>query len=238
MIGYVLLAALLPIALLAWYIYRKDKLCPEPPGQLIKGFCFGAISAPLSLGISLPFIWLGLCPVEATSIGDSFRTAFISAAIPEESAKLFMLWLLLRNNKYFDEKMDGIVYAVFVSLGFAALENILYLIKNYDSWLSVGIGRALFAIPGHFCHGIIMGYYYSLAKFYPKSPTRNKILVWVAPVLAHGIYDSILFIAVITPAFSGILTIVFLVFCHKLWKYGRNRMKEHLERDLESLFTT
>lgn len=126
MIGYVLLAALLPIALLAWYIYRKDKLCPEPPGQLIKGFCFGTISAPLSLGISLPFIWLGLCPVETTTIGDSIRTAFISAAIPEESAKLFMLWLLLRNNKYFDEKMDGIVYAVFVSLGFAALENILY----------------------------------------------------------------------------------------------------------------
>ena len=142
-----------------------------------------------------------------------------------------MLWLLLRKNRYFDEKMDGIVYAVCVSLGFAALENIMYLFSNAESYLSVGIARAIFAIPGHFCFGILMGYYYSLAKFYPKTPKKNKALILVAPIVVHGLYDSILFIINVTPAISGILLIVFLVFCHKMWKYGSKRIQEHLVRD-------
>ena len=89
--------------------------------------------------------------------------------------------------------MVGIVYAVCVSLGFAALENIMYLFTNAEVYLSVGIARAIFAVPGHFCFGILMGYYYSLAKFYPKTPKKNKVLILVAPTVVHGLYDSILF---------------------------------------------
>lgn len=137
----------------------------------------------------------------------------------------------LRKNRYFDEKMDGIVYAVCVSLGFAALENIMYLFSNVETFLSVGIARAIFAVPGHFCFGILMGYYYSFAKFYPKAPEKNKVLILVAPIIVHGLYDSILFIINVTPAISGVLLIVFLVFCHKMWKYGSQRIEEHLMRD-------
>ena len=77
-----------------------------------------------------------------------------------------------------------------------------------------------------------MGYYYSLARFYPDGPKKNKSLVLIAPVLVHGIYDSILFVSNVTPALSGILTIVFLYFCHKMWKYGSKSINEHLQRDL------
>ena len=87
---------------------------------------------------------------------DSVNIAFFGAAIPEEIAKLFILWLVLRNNKFFDEKMDGIVYAVCVSLGFAALENIMYLFLHSESFITVGISRAFFAVPGHFCFGILI----------------------------------------------------------------------------------
>ena len=227
-----LLTALLPIAILVYYIYHKDKKSPEPTGQLVKAFLFGILSVPVSFCLSIPFGIIGLYPIEVTSILGCISTAFFGAAIPEEIAKFFMLWLLLRKNRYFDEKMDGIVYAVCVSLGFAALENIMYLFTNAESYVSVGIARAIFAVPGHFCFGILMGYYYSLAKFYPKAPKKNKALILVAPIIVHGLYDSILFIINVTPAISGILLIVFLVFCHKMWKYGSKSIQEHLQRDL------
>lgn len=228
----ILLIALLPVVILVYYIYHKDKKSPEPTGQLVKAFFYGILSVLLSLCISIPLGLIGVYPTEATSILGSVSAAFFGAAIPEEIAKFIMLWLLLRMNPYFDEKMDGIVYAVCVSLGFAALENIMYLFSNAESYLSVGIARAIFAVPGHFCFGILMGYYYSLAKFYPKTPKKNKALILVAPILVHGVYDSILFIINVTPAISGILMIVFLVFCHKMWKYGSKRIQEHLKRDL------
>ena len=227
----ILLTALLPIAVLLFYIYRKDKNFPEPIGQLLKAFFIGVLAVPLSLCISTPLESLGLYSMEPSTITGAIGTSFLGAAIPEEIAKFFMLWLFLRKNRYFDEKMDGIVYAVCVSLGFAALENIMYLFSNAETFLSVGISRAIFAVPGHFCFGILMGYYYSLAKFYPKTPLKNKALILVAPIIVHGLYDSILFITDVTPAISGILTIVFLVFCHKMWKYGSKSIKEHIERD-------
>lgn len=228
----ILLIALLPIAILVYYINHKDRKSPEPTGQLVKAFFYGILSIPLSFCMSIPLGLIGVYPAEATNIRESISTAFFGAAIPEEIAKFVMLWLLLRKHPYFDEKMDGIVYAVCVSLGFAALENIMYLFTNADSYLSVGIARAIFAVPGHFCFGILMGYYYSLAKFYSKKPKKNKALILVAPILAHGVYDSILSIINVTPAISGILLIVFLIFCHKMWKYGSKSIQEHLKIDL------
>ncbi len=228
----ILFTALLPIAILIYYIIRKDKASPEPAGQLIKAFFFGILSIPVSLCISGPLEMSGLFTNEPVTVLEAISTSFFGAAIPEEIAKFFMLWLLLRKNPYFDEKMDGIVYAVCVSLGFAALENVMYLFSNAEAFLSVGIARALFAVPGHFCFGILMGYYYSLAKFYPKASKKNKALILVAPILVHGLYDSILFITNVTPAISGLLMVVFLIFCHKMWKYGSKSIQEHLKRDL------
>jgi RsiW-degrading membrane proteinase PrsW (M82 family) len=231
MIFIVLLTALLPVGILIFYINYKDRLCPEPSRELVKAFLIGMLSVPLSFCISVPLELLGFYSQTPTGILGSVALSFFGAAIPEELAKLFILWLILRNNWCFDEKMDGIVYAVCVSLGFAAVENVLYLFTNFDNFVSVGLGRALFAVPGHFCFGVIMGYYYSLAKFYPDGPKKNKSLVIIAPIVVHGIYDSILFVSNVTPALSGILTIVFLYFCHKMWKYGSKKIQEHLERD-------
>jgi RsiW-degrading membrane proteinase PrsW (M82 family) len=175
---------------------------------------------------------IGVYPAEATSILGSISTAFFGAAIPEEIAKFFMLWLLLRKNQYFDEKMDGIVYAVCVSLGFAAVENIMYLFTNADSYLSVGIARAIFAVPGHFCFGVLMGYFYSLAKFEPQHRMRYSALALLAPIVAHGIYDSLLFIMqVYIPTWlESILLLGFLIFCFYLWKWAAKSIKRHLEK--------
>lgn len=180
---------------------------------------------------------LGFYSFEYTSIEECIRTAFFSAAIPEETSKLVMLWLLLRKNRFFDEKVDGIVYAVFVSLGFAAVENIMYLFNNLDEIVRISVMRALFAVPAHFCFGILMGYYYSLVKFYPATSLLNKILVLAAPVLAHGVYDSILFVIStgINPLLSVILFILFLFLCKKVWRLANDKINEHLERDRDTL---
>lgn len=106
------LPSLLPIAILLYYIYHKDKKSLESTGQLVKAFLYGILSTPLSFCMLIPLGLIGVYPAEATSILGSVRAAFFGAAIPEEIAKFIILWLLLRKNPNFDEKMDGIVYVV------------------------------------------------------------------------------------------------------------------------------
>ncbi len=240
--------ALIPVLLLIIYINRKDKMSPEPVGQLIRAFLLGLLSAPLSFAVSVPSEILGLYSHDVVTVADAIRISFFGAAIPEEAAKLFILWLVVRKNKYFDEKMDGIVYAVCVSMGFAAFENVLYLFGNVEDYMTVGVSRAMTSLPAHFCFGIIMGYYYSLAKFERKHRMINSVMTFVAPVVAHGIYDSILFASVaLMEALSveseeaeGIIGIVFIVifiyFCIKMWKSAHRKIKEHIERDKSDIF--
>jgi RsiW-degrading membrane proteinase PrsW (M82 family) len=169
------------------------------------------------------------------TVSDAVMTAFFAAAVPEEVVKFFVLWLLLRRSRYFDERMDGIVYAVFVSLGFAALENFMYLFGEEESVLSVGISRALFAVPAHFGFGILMGYFYSMARFCPYNRSINRAYILIAPILAHGLYDAILFaLPNVAPIISGGLTIVFIVFCWKMWKQGSLRIQKLLNEDFEA----
>lgn len=228
---YILITALLPVAILLVAIYLKDKASPEPAGQMVKAFVFGVISAGVAIALSTLLEMTGLYSQWVPYNANRIRMAFFGAAIPEETAKLFMLWLLLRKNKFFDENMDGIVYAVFVSLGFAAIENVLYLFSDSESFMSVGIMRACTAIPGHFCFGILMGYYYSLATFGNKATLRNKIFVWLVPVMAHGFYDAILLITNVPPAISIILSIIFFVFLCWKGKTAKRKVREALKRD-------
>ncbi len=230
----IIFMALLPVAIFLYYVFNKDRKSPEPPGQLLKAFMFGVLSVLLSFCMSIPFGLMGVYPETITTVWGAVRTAFFAAAIPEEMAKLFCLWLVLRKNPYFDERMDGIVYAACVSLGFAAIENIIYLFSNAEAFLTVGIARALFAIPGHLFFGIMMGYYYSLAKFYPSYSVKNRIFVLLSPVLAHGIYDSILMsLPSVSPVMALVLFVMFLLFCFKMWRHGSARIEELLRKDAD-----
>lgn len=242
-----IITALLPVFILILYVYRKDKIQPEPVGQIVKAFLLGTLSVPLSFVVSVPLHELGFYSKEVGSISDAVRISFFGAAIPEELAKLYILSRILKNNKFFDEKMDGIVYAVCVSMGFAAFENVTYLINNIDSYMQVGLGRAITAVPGHFCFGVVMGYYYSLASFEKKDRKKNQIMVIAAPVIVHGIYDSILFataalaesLSVISEGIAAVVILVFVAvfiyFCFKMWKFASLKIKEHIERDKEDM---
>lgn len=228
---YILLAALAPVAMLLYYIYRKDESQKEPVKEVLKAFGLGVASVFVSLMISGPLGALGFFPDLQETIWDGIAISFFGAAIPEEIAKFLMFWLLVRRNRYFDEHMDGIVYAAAVSLGFAGLENIMYLISS-DDWVSTGIARALFSVPGHFFFGILMGYYYSLVRFDPITPSINKFWVLGAPILAHGIFDSILFATDVVPeVLALVLMIAFIFFCNSLRKQASRRIRAHLVKD-------
>lgn len=205
---------MLPVLALLFYIYYKDRLRPEPPGQLVKAFFFGVASIFVSLFIFTPlFTFLGLDFKNVQNLFGQFAEALFGAALPEESAKLIMLWLLLRNNKYYDEYFDGIVYAAFIGMGFAAFENVMYVMEAGDNWLYVGASRALFSIPGHFCFAVAMGYFYSLVHFGVKNNSFIKACVLLVPVLAHWIYDGLLFAQGVVGEMLAIgFVLVFLVF--------------------------
>ena len=223
-----LLSALIPALALLGYIYWQDRKSPEPWHKLLKATLLGVLAIPLTMCIVFPLQAIGIVPDSYNTFGDVVNFSFLGAAIPEELAKLLMLWLFLRKNPFFDERMDGIVYAVCVSLGFAGLENVIYVLGNTD-WMSVALMRAFTAVPGHFCYGVIMGYFYSLAKFDPKNRTKYSILALVAPILAHGIYDTIAFATTLPLVPEILLNIVFVVFCFLLWRWASKSIKKHLE---------
>ena len=193
-----ILLAVIPALVLIFYVVWRDRLHPEPGGQLVKAFFMGFLTIPLALLFAslIGQIFMLLPPIEG--VGALLVTSLMQAAIPEESSKLLILWLFLRRCRHFDEHMDGIVYAVCVGMGFATVENILYVTSSGPQFLkvlSLGLSRAFLAIPGHFAFAVIMGYFYSLASFKGKQTHRKYMLMaWCFPVLAHALYDFLLFV--------------------------------------------
>jgi RsiW-degrading membrane proteinase PrsW (M82 family) len=224
-----LIASLLPAVLLLLYIWKKDTQ-KEPTYMLMKDVSWG-------IGIIIPVIVvekiIGLMLLgengSPTTLVDTTAMAFLVAAIPEESFKLLALWMVLKKNPFFDEHFDGIVYAVCVGLGFAAVENISY-VFSHDDWASVAISRALLAVPGHYAFAVLMGYYYSVYHFVNRSP-KVAICVLLAPVLAHGIYDALAMASLVNPYVGGIGFVVLIYFCIKMHKRAQAKVVELVKKD-------
>lgn len=226
-------AAILPPLLLWIYVWKHDAN-PEPSGKLLKAVLLGvAISIPVSLVENvIEFILLG--DGAETLIGTTVD-AFFVAALPEESFKLLALWLVLRKNRHFDEHYDGIVYAVCVGLGFAAVENVFYVFSD-DDWAGVAILRALLAVPGHYAFAVLMGYYYSLYHFVDRTP-QTAICILLVPFVAHGVYDALVFSGDVNGGVGVICFLVLLFFCFKLHKAARSKVVAQIERDKQNRTT-
>jgi RsiW-degrading membrane proteinase PrsW (M82 family) len=228
----ILACALLPALLLMLFIYYKD-INPEPPYLVLKGFLLGmGIALPISLVEIL--VETLLSPFLIIPLIGAVITAFCVAAIPEETGKYLALkWLVNKYPHEMDERMDGIVYAVSVSLGFAALENVTYLFQNADAWVQVGIARALLAVPGHYAFAVLMGYFFSLYYFGDRSKaTRTNIIL--VPVVAHGIYDTLCFVSEILPAIGGIITMMLIYFCYRMHQFALSKIREHANWDAQN----
>ncbi len=196
----VLLAlALAPGAAIGLYIYFKDKYEREPVGLVVKSFFVGVISTVITLLISLPINWV--IPIEEKSLSEQAVHAFLLVALIEEFSKFIFVRWVLYPNKNFNEPFDGIVYAVSVGLGFAGLENILY-VMNSDDGIATGIMRMFTAVPAHASFAVLMGYFMGIAK----CEKGKAHYVWYglgAATLFHGAYDYFWFISYVPGLWTG-----------------------------------
>lgn len=213
---FLLVAAVLPVFILCFFIYKKDP--HKEPGKLLaKIFILGFVSA-------LPIIFVEwflnkLFPTEDVSnFILIFVNVFIAVALVEEGFKWIISMFFGYKNKDFDEIYDIIVYAVFASLGFACIENILFV---FSKGLGNAILRAFVSIPGHMSFGIIMGYFLAQAKVGSINKNmgifrKNILLSILLPTLAHTMYDALLFYSkynVLSILVFFILDIVMVVLC-------------------------
>ena len=185
-------AAILPAAFLLRYVYRRDTIEKEPAGLLLVLIAFGVVSA-LCAGV-LEYIgtWLLSFTLRSDSPFYTVVFAFLVVAVAEEGAKLFFLHRRTWRDPNFSHLFDGVVYSAFVSLGFAAFENIKYV---FSYGLSVALPRAILAIPGHLGFSVFMGVFYGYAKRCelqgnPAGRKRNLLLGYLLAVFLHGIYDA------------------------------------------------
>jgi len=186
-----LLLAIAPIMVIIVFIYIKDRYEKEPIRFLFKNFLMGAILS-IILTIILGTIAGRLFPLtDAKNIIQQFVQAFVVVALVEEFSKYIIARFYAQKNKEFNEPFDGIVYCVMISMGFAALENVLYV---YQYGFSTGITRAFTAVPAHATFGILMGYFMGKAKF-SKNRIQLNLLGLLAATVFHGAYDFFLFIS-------------------------------------------
>ena len=219
--------AILPIFLIGLYIYKKDSE-KESSKILFKMFVFGIISCFPAAFLSL-FVGNFFPPEESMNFIQMFLYVFISIALTEEFCKWFLLYKGSYSHNEFDTLYDMIVYASFVALGFACFENILYVA---DSGIETGLLRAVTAVPGHVCDGILMGSYLGLAKINAvrgnkKLSDRYKILSLVIPVVTHGIYDFCLFWGsyLFVIIFSVFVVILYIICIKKVKQISMNDLK-------------
>ena len=198
----VIITALIPVVILGWWIYKKDSLRPEPLRMLYKAFLYGVGSTFVTLVITSFLAMAGVVLYDLGSFKGAVSTALFAAALPEECAKLLMLWLFLRNNPYYDEYLDGIVYAACVGLGFAGTENILYLLQS-DNWLGTGGDRS----------------------------RLTAVCVLAVPVIIHWVYDALAFSEGIFPALSVFINVLFVLLIWLVYRNTMRRISTMQQLD-------
>lgn len=206
-IDVLLLIACIPIILMCAYIYNEDK-DKEPFKILRKLFLYGILSIiPI---VILELLTARIAVYDSRNIISLFINTFVTVGIIEEGTKWVVVNKASYNDIEFNHAYDAIIYCVFVSLGFALVENIFYLI---DEDITVGVLRGITTIPAHTFNAIVMGYF--LGKSKQEDFNRNEdsakkymFLSLLAPIICHTIYDFLIFRQTTS---ASILFIVFVV---------------------------
>jgi len=188
-----------------WYFLAKDRLRPEPRDLVVRVFLLGVGAAVIAGALEWTAFRLAGIRLENPGPAHVLAAAAIVGLI-EEGTKFVAVYTGIYRHKAFDEVVDGIVYAVAVSLGFATTENVLYVLRG---GAAVGIARALLAVPGHAFTGALMGFNMGMAKF---AGTRER--AWLLSglalaALAHTVYDALVLSRTIL-AFAAIPLLVIL----------------------------
>lgn len=221
--------AVTPAVALGLALYLTDRFDREPMHLLAKVFFFGALAV---IPIIIAGQFLASLNIFTGVLGAAF-TAYIIAGLTEEYFKRAVVIKTVYNNPAFNEKLDGIIYAVFASLGFAMVENIMYMFVHYSANPYIGLYRGILSVPAHALLGITMGYYLSLAKFsynenFERVYLRKALLV---PAFLHGTFNFILM------ANIPILFVFFIPYVIYLWVVNLKKLNQYY-RDSKTRFNS
>lgn len=216
--------SVLPIILIGIFIYKKDRQ-KESPKLLVKlflggiGSCFLVLIVSSILGLIFPILSADTKDLNAIEL---VIYVFIGIALVEEFCKWIMAYKISYNDEDFDELYDAILYSMFVALGFACFENLLYV---YNNGIGTGIMRALLAVPGHACDGMLMGYYLGISKINALNnkndlKIKNLVLSITVPTITHGIYDYCIL------SQKTIFIIIFFIFVICMYVYVLKQIKK------------
>lgn len=199
-----------------WYFYSRDKYEPEPLSLIARMFFLGMVAAVIAFFLENLLI--------------SFVTGilFVALVVPavEELLKFSMVALFVYRDKEFDEPMDGIVYATATALGFATLENIVYVldIQTLSTLFITGTLRAILSVPGHALFAIFWGYSLGIAKFMPAGGRRTIVIVGglVLAIGVHGIFNLLL-----EQSYTG-LAVLLLLLLPVIWWVAEKKIRAAL----------
>jgi len=208
--------AIIPAAIIILGIYLSDRHDREPIEILFLTYVLGALSVIPSILVEEVLIAFNIFP---GALG-AFYNAFIVAGTTEEFFKRLVVLRYPYRTRYFDEKLDGIVYSVFATMGFATVENIIYVAFRYTNNPFIGLYRGIFSVPAHAVFGVTMGYYLSLAKFDTNIDRKrmNMRKSLYMPIIMHGIFDFILMAEI--PE----LTLIFVPYVVFLWVLNQRKL--------------
>ena len=218
--------AILPVFLIGKYVYKKD-VDKEPIKMVRRVFILGCISVIPALVFEMTFEHYFPSKYMVTDF-EIFLSVFIGIALIEEFCKWFMVMFSVYQDKEYNDFYDGIVYCVFSALGFACIENILYVFKF---GIGTGLLRAVLSVPSHVCDGIIMGYFLSCAK---RESKKSKILesIYIVcsvifPFLIHGMYDYFITIGDTSSvaAFFILVVLIYIICIYLISKVSKNDVR-------------
>lgn len=211
-----LFLAVLPALILLIYVYRQDKVEKEPIGLLIRLAFMGVAAAFLSMLLErIGSSFLDRSSLDPSGLAYTAVMAFLVVAVVEEGTKYALMAAVTWKSPAFNYRFDGIVYSVFASLGFAAMENIMYELGYGPGVL---VGRSVLAIPGHMSFGVLFGTFYGRAKVQQAEGHHIRqvlciIVGYVLAVFLHGIYDTcaMLGTGASTLVFGIVVVVIYLV---------------------------
>jgi protease PrsW len=201
--GAIVASAIAPALVLLWLVVAADSR-PEPPRVVLIAVVLGVLStiAALLLEWGLPLLIPISQPTSQNSWLGSVVSTLLFVAIPEETVKISMIAAIALRARNFEEPMDGVVYGTAVGLGFAAVENLGYVVEAGTQWEITAIVRAVSAVPCHGAWGAIAGAYIAMGRFsgvlgahsHSHGHRRRLFLsAWLIPVVLHTLSDASLF---------------------------------------------
>jgi len=191
--GAIVASAVAPALLLLWFVVAADSR-PEPPRLVWTAVILGALSV---IPVGLSEVWLLHIPLIRNPWLAVDVSTLLFVGIPEETVKISLIAVIALRARDFDEPMDGVVYGTAVGLGFAAVENLSYLMAAGPNWEITAIMRGVLSVPGHASYGAIAGAYIARARFGGALGARSRwrrprllLSAWLIPVVLHTLFDA------------------------------------------------